>query len=885
VAGLKFGSLFKDVGAGFQDSLAKMGKKFEETFSKSTTDKASFMATADALKTASEAAKAYKAQILAMNEALKMSTAGSKEELDIKEKINETNKELLEIQAHEKTALEALNVEREELIESEMKITKTGKKYKESLDDINNQYEKDIKKLTKDLADGKKSLEDYDKEVGNLQGTLKKKQILAEFQGMSKDLTSATNGAADAITDGIEMVAPELEPIMAIINQTIVAAFDQINELNKSLIDLQRSTGGMITAARLGYDATGNSAKGMMSLKTATLAANVSVEEYDKALKSLAGGGFGQTIGTVQDLTKSSDELQKYGIEASRAMKMYNADLGPAARNLFQNFGKGIGESTQILKESADKAKSLGLNVATMIKNFTDVTDLVGEVYFKTNDEMQKLALVATQLGVSVGTMAHGLTKMNGIIDLFSAQQKSAALGLNMYAKNLAKVYALQKSGQSGSAAKLEFSSLAKDLASQGLIGKGGQVSQHGIATLEGAGVSKDAIAGVQKLAMQAERTGIDIGQLGDTSKLTKMQQLKIAHDEAANIGLEEQFNQITGLVKQSFVDPLAKMFGPALQDLLGRLKLLAEMFNVLVSTIMDLLDAALAPATEIFHQLREIIMDILSPLKNLWVAEKAALTPMINAFRQVGVFVAKFIMMPFRIVGRIIGGVIDVFTKIITVISNKVTPIFDWFADLFKGRGDMLGDVLDGITVAFGYVADFVGGVLEVAFDVLGTVIGWVVSGLKLLWAGLTKAWHVIDKYMVTPIRKVLSPVFQTIVGAIQTVIDGFKGLWEGLTSFGKWLYKWFGGSDDETEDVLKPDWNTILGANGSLGAELATPGIPRMAGGGFVEKPTDTMAKAKIEAAAQTALPAPMSKTNVTINTKVDGVISNEQSVKKPV
>lgn len=880
--GLKFGSLFKDVGAGFQDSLTKMGKKFEDTFSKSTSDKASFMAAAEALKSAGDASKAYKTQIVALEDELKKTTAGTKEESEVLTKLRNTRKDLTDSEMAEKISVKALDVEREELIQTEIKGTTTSKKYNKSITDLNTQFDKDLKKLTKDLSEGNIGLEDYDKSLKNMKTDMLKKKALAGLNDTAGAVGEGMDMVGDTIVDGITAAVPELEVAAAFIKQTVVAAFEQINELNKSLIELQRNTGGMITASRLGYDAFGNSAKGMESLKTATIAANVSVGEFADAMKSLSSGTFGQTIGTTQDLANASKDLQEYGIEAAREMKMYGADIGPSVRNLFQNFGKGIGEATKMLKDGADKARALGLNAAAFVKNFTEVTDLVGEVYFKTSEEMQKMALIATQLGVSVGTIGKGLQKMNSVTDLFSKQQKNAALGLDVTAKALSKIYALRQSGQGGEAAKLEFASLAKDLQRQGLAPKG-QVSQQGIATLEAAGVTKDAIAGIQKLAMQAERTGVDVGALGDTSKLSKMQQLKLAHDEAANMTLEEQFNQITGLVKQSFIDPWAKIFGPVLKGLLTEIKPMAEMFSTLVSTIMAVVDTALAPLMEVFNQVTAAVSDVLTPLSNLFKTLQSALAPVLNVSKQMGIFIVKFIMNPFRIVGRIIGGVIDVVSKVVKVISDKLSPIFTWLSDMFSSGGGVIEDVLDGITTAYGYIADVVGGVLSVAFDVLGGILKVIVGVFKTLWQAVVKAWQVFQKYVIEPIKKFLAPVFEWLGQAIQPVIDLFKWLWEKLKDFGNWLAKWFGGKDEKASGPVATDWEAVLGKSTGL---QNTPMIPTAAGtAGYVEKPAATFEEARAKQAGGTNITGGGIQNNITVTTNVDGLISNQNTIKKPV
>jgi len=870
MAGLKFGSLFNDVGAGFKKSLDAMGKSFEKTF-KTTADTGGIDKAAAALKKLSAEAQAAADHARDLAGEFARGNGTMKDVLD-------AEKAATAAAEKEKEAVEDLTKSREDIIDTESKAVGISKKYKSSIADINAEFDKSIKAI---VEDSKLSQASRDEALKNLKADTFKKKSMAMFTDTDAAMADGMNSVSNAITSGIETIAPELAPFMAVIEHSIGDAFKQVLELNDSLVKLQRATGGVITSAKLGYDAFGNSTKGMMSLKTATIAANVSMGEFDDAMKSLSSGGFGQTIGAAQDLSKSQEDLSKYGIEAARAMKMYGADLGPSVRNLFQNFGKGIGEATTLLKDGADKARSLGLNAAAFVKNFEGVTDLVGEVYFSTTEEMTKMAMIATQLGVSVGAMSKGLIKMNGITDLFSQQQKMAALGLDTTAKALSKIYALKQQGKGGEAARVSFAAMAKDMQKQGMT-KGGAVTQQGIATLEAAGVDKEAIAGIQKLAQQAERTGIDVGQLGDTSKLSRMQQLKLAHDEAANITLEEQFGQITGLVKQAFIDPLAKLFGPIMKGILNVLKPLADIFSSVISTVMDVISIALTPLIEAFTQVSDLLSDVFTPLAGLFSTLKNALTPVFTALKGLGTFVVQFLMVPFRIIGKVIGGLFSVISSVVKVIGEKLAPVFEWFSDLFSSGGGVISNVLDTITTAFGWLGDLLGGVVGTAFEVLGKILGGVVSVFKFLWKGVQAVWDVFNKYIIQPISTVLGPVFDWLGDILSPVIDTFKALWDGIMDLVDWIESFFGGGKAETaSQQFATNWDEVLGKQ----TEMATPTTPTATAGtgGFVAAPSATIEAAN--ANQNYVAPQGGTKTNITVNTKVDGVISNEQSVKRPV
>lgn len=686
-----------------------------------------------------------------------------------------------------------LSKETEDIIDIETKTTTSGKKYAKSISDINGDYTKGVKKT---LENTKLSAKDREKELAKLKKTRMSEQMSAMWTDTEGAVKAGADNVSAIITEGIVAIAPELAPFMAIIEESIGAAFKQVIELNDSLIKLQRATGGMITVSRLGFDAFGNSTSGMQSLKTATIGANVSIGEFDAAMSNLASGGFGQTIGTTQDLSKAQQDLSKYGLEASRAMKMYGADLGPSVRNLFQNFGKGIGEATDLLKDGADKAKQLGLNAKEFVKNFEGVTDLIGEVYFVTTNEMQKMATIATQLGVSVGTMAKGLIKMEHITDLFTNQQKMAALGLDTTAKALSKIYALRMQGKGGEAAKVEFASLAKDMQKQGMT-KGGQVTQQGIMTLEAAGVTKDAIAGIQKMAMMAEKTGIDVGQLGDTSKLTKMQQLKIAKEEAANMTLEEQFGQITGLLKQTLIDPLAAVFGPILKTLLN-------IGTAMITFFQPLVMAGIAVARFVTG------FDFL-----------------INIIDGIGIAFSNFtatVQLAYKSIND----------DLIQPVANFLAPAFKMLSSMFTGLGTLIGNVLLPVLTAYAafQIHQFMWSKVKwtwekakFGWDKMMFVVSKAASIAQVMWQWLQVAGLIAMYAIETLLTGGLNLIIPVIVALGAALIYWWDEIIGAFKTAYDWIMSWF-SSDTETKGTgnYKTNWDEVLGTT-------PTPNTPNAA------------------------------------------------------
>lgn len=721
-------------------------------------------------------------------------------------------------------------------------LNKTGnsiRKMNGSFEDVENSYKASLKSLIESGQDTEQALDaiKFEKLIGNLNAGL--------FNSKTDDLLKKGGEMlGSAVGEGLSKT---LGPIGMVVGKAFEVAFNQALELNTALTNLQRSMGGVVSASQLGFDALGNSSKGMSSLASQAIAANVSVDQFGDAIKSL-GPTFGQTIGMTADLGKSQKDLAKFGIAAAQAQKLYGANIGPSVAKLSQNFGKSIGEATDVMMKGAEAAKSLGLNVGEFAKNFEAVADMVGEVYFRSTEAMQQMAMIATQLGTSVAAIAGAIPKMKGINDLFKQQQNMAALGMSSTAASLGKIYALQKQGRSDEAAKLALSSQAKDLVKQGLVDDKGGISQQGIATAEAAGMGKEQIEALQKMALQAQRTGLSFDQLGGQVQLTKQQQKTLDKDMQNSMSLNEQAAQIVGGLKQSLVDPIAELIGPLMKSLMNAIQPLAKALGSAVRIVLDIFDPLVGGVTEIFNQISLAYQDVWNPIANLFKGVGDTFGGFMNVLKSIGKFITAVLFIPFRILGKIIGGVISVFAKIWQVIAEKLSPIFDKLSGLFEGGGTMIEDALGLITDAFGWLANLIGGAV-------GFVLDGLVGALSGLWDGVILVIDIL--------KNVLEP-FTWLKDIIKDVVDWFNNLI---------------GSDDG--EALTPVDLRTAGFSGA--AEAVTPNVP-IASAAIDFGKNDQAAEAKRlekEANMQFTNTAPV---NVTTNVKTDGLFNNAQQIKSP-
>jgi len=699
---LKFGSLFDGLGAGFESALDGVAKKFA-----SKVDASGFEEASGAIDDTAKAAAAAATQIVNLEDQLTRTTAGTAEYIRIEKELNSVKEQAKTLSEQQKDHEQNLNKEKQKTIDSLGKEINTRSRHQNTLSNIQAQFEKDQTELFNSFRAGSDDVNQLKKDLAKLELKTLGKNLGAQLSSgdVQGTMNAAGNFAANTFQNALTKVLPPgMSQVAGFITDRLVDAFGQVMELNKELVNLERSTGGVVSAAKLGYDAMGNSAEGFKSLKTAAVEANISVEEFSGAMKSLVNAGFQE--GILGAIKPATEELQAFGVQAARMQKMYNADLGPAVAKFMNDFGMKMGDAANFVGNAADKAQSLGLNVQGFMENLTAVANLAGEVYFKSREEMQKMATIASQLGVSVNTLASGLVKMTNMNDLFSQQQKAASLGLSSLSKNLGQVYALQKTGRGGEAAKLQVTSIAQDLAKQGLINKEGQVSQQGIETLSAAGLDKEAIAGIQKMAREAQQSGIALSKLGDTSKLTKEEQERLAAVQKANMTIGERMNVAWQGFLQKIIDPIANILGPVIDGLATSIAWVIEALTPIAPIILG----ALIPViwTVATTLLAGFVPPLIAAAIGLW-AMVSPLLPLIAAFAAVA---------------AVVWLVVEYWEEIVDWISDAIQPLIDGFVWLWE--------VLDEYVIS--PITEF----LSPAFEFLGEVIDGLVAPFKWLWEQL---------------------------------------------------------------------------------------------------------------------------------------------------
>ena len=635
-------------------------------------------------------------------------------------------------------------------------------------DRIQEQLQKAIK--TRMSANGNE--QDFLKERNKL---LQNAKILANAKAAFAAADDVMGTMADSVASGagkiFGAVFPEFEALAVIIEEVVGRAIKQITELNNALIGMTRSTGGIVTAAGLGYEATGNMKGGMESLKTAALRANVSVKEYGDALGNLFQGPMGQVVGMKTDLKNAGDELNKYAMTSAKMMKLWGVDISGTVQGLTMNYGMSVRGATDATENFAYAAKRLGLNMATAVKNLQRVTELTNKFYFKSISGMSNMAMLATQLGVSVDGLTGGAVKMNSITDVFSKQQEMSALEMGNYANNLAKIYAARQTGRVDEAARMEMMSLYKDMSQRGMTDKRGQVTQRGITTLDAAGISDEQITALNRMGKVLQDTGLSIEeQMKPLKGLSPEKQATRMKMERENRTMGESANMIGGQLIAAIIDPISAILGPPLKALMGGIESIVSALSAMWKVVNQVWMA--------FSGLGQIISFLQGFFEGFYDQVTSAFDSLKGAFED---------------------------------LSAKLKPITDFVVNVFKTLGKWLGNIVGWlIMLPFKVLYYVLLGVIK--------VVGWVVDGLKLLWNGLKWVGNGLIKVF-KPLIDIIKSLWNAISDFIDWIISWIPGM----------------GKPEETADKMKTGitdavWKDIFGnvkgkaAAGSTG----TPGTP---------------------------------------------------------
>lgn len=408
--------------------------------------------------------------------------------------------------------------------------------------------------ITEEL-EGSKGFKGLAKQMGS---SLGETQVLGVSLG---DMATAMGGGAIAV-GLLATMAAELTRM----------TYEMMKEQNEGMVNLERSTGGMITASKLGADRFGQMEGGITTLTDAARWANVSFEQFADSLTTFTKSTGGNIVGSG-DIAKQKTAMVDLGIWGARIKKLYGTDIIPAVSTLFRNWGQdSVMALTDMMHDGVMEAKAQGLDPEQFAKNMEDVGKLAGKLSFKGGVKgMKDMAMYATKMGTSVDSIADGFTDMGSFTDIFEKQAKMAAMGFNNLGASLGRVYGQRMSGDALGAYQTEKSAVLQDVMQKGGVDESGEINTMGVKSLEAIGWKQEQIAELQKASIAVKQYGLSVKQAtGPLEEFPDSVKAAMLANEMNNKTLGEQWDQSIGNFKAGITDFLALGLKPALDWLTG---------------------------------------------------------------------------------------------------------------------------------------------------------------------------------------------------------------------------------------------------------------------------------------------------------------------------
>ena len=404
------------------------------------------------------------------------------------------------------------------------------------------------------------------------------------FKGLSTNL-GATAAQTEVLGTSVGEFLGAIEAgpaALVAVAATVVAevskmTYEMMQEQNEAMIKLERATGGLASAATLGTNRFGKLEGSISTIGDVTRRANISLEEFSDAMTAFYADGGGHTMGTG-DLRQRKTAMMDSGAWGARIKKLYGADIIPAIRTLFQNWGQdGIMSLTDMMHDGVMQAKAEGLDPEQFAKNMNDVAKMSGKLTFKNGVKgMKEMAMYATKMGVGVEDIANGFSEMNSFTDIFENQARLGAMGFNTLGASQGKVFGQRMQGDATGAYMTELGSIVQDLQNRGGVdSKTGDLTAQGQFMLgpNGLKYSQEQIQAVINVTHGMKKWNMSLKDaIKPMAEWPESIKEAMKAQERANRTLSEQWAITTGEFKAAVTDRLALLFGPFLESLANKL-------------------------------------------------------------------------------------------------------------------------------------------------------------------------------------------------------------------------------------------------------------------------------------------------------------------------
>lgn len=765
----------------------------------------------------------------AFNEAAAPMAQAAENMKKLNKEINDLNE--LYIKAEKKNDRGTMRTTKEKLTKLEHELSKTDKAFAEMSDKFAKKFNLSNKEID---AINDSVMENHDAIIKNS----------GMVERATEGLTSIFRGGTESFMTNTARFAASF----GIMAEAFGLAIRQMDELNKKLVQFNRTMSLGFSNEALGMDLYGNSPTG--SLETVTGINNISKDEFLNAFKTFSKG---QTLGSTQNLKEQQEDMRKFGVQAGQLSKFYGvqmATINSITTSLVYNFGAKVSDLNKILEDGKTAAMQAGVSVSQYFERLKEATDLVGEKYVAGGiNGLQNLALYATRTDQSVKSIMASSERMKDFLGQYEQQNKAAALGMYNTSRNFARIWGLNMTGQQDKANMVMNSNLVKDITARGMVDKNNRINQVGMRTLTEMGMSKEEITTLQRLIIAQKEHGLTIEQLNEPYKQNLAIQWKINKFERENLTVSEKLNKIWANVKSIIVDPIVSVLAPVFDTLLNVTSSLVGIIGTILKPVIwtvGMFGKGLSWAGNIISGTFGIIENGFDKLSGMWNTLQDHFDPVTKVLGavvgglialQVASYAAARSMWLSSIGNAISGGGKSFMGKAGSWLSNNRTigrfmgtraggwvskagqflspkNITKAAGGAWKGIGagllvDLAGSALGSkrggeggkkISNAFGSAGSIISGAA------LGAELGTIVPGIGNLVGGVTGAvvgsWDKIENIWTDGSGNLFTNILDSGMAIMQTLGDGAKEIWDWITD-----------NDPEEEEQKKRNRSAALG------------------------------------------------------------------------
>lgn len=714
----------------------------------------------------------------------------------------------------------------------------------------------------------------------------------------NKKYSTSLYGLNNTIKNGAEgmvHIAKDFFAEFGFMGQAIGLALEQMVELNKKLVEFNRSMSLGFSNNLLGMDLYGNSSIG--SLATISGSNNLSEDQYLAAFSGLAKGNAlnGANVGGTRDITK-------FGIETAQISKFYGVSmetLTQTSTNLIYTYGMKIKEVSKVFDDGKRAAIGAGVSVKNYFQNLREATDLVGQEYVSGGVQgLSNLALYASKTDQSISSIMKTASAFKDYTTSFEKQNTAAAFAMQNTAQQTSKIWSLEFMGRKQEADQLFKGSVVKDVIANGMIDKNNVLNGRGMRTLEGMGMDQEQIKSIQKLITMQKQYGITIDQLNNKEKQSLDIQAKIQQFEYKNLTISEKFQSMWAKLKGAIIDPLASIISPIFDIVMNVLGTTVDvltpilkvfgypllMLGKLLTKVSEAIGSVLSKISAFANKFTVSMDDsvsglgrfsktILAAIGGFMLFKKDGLLSMGRAAvagtskifstgGRIGSIIASgkgSLLNPGSMAGNAGRGIVRSGAGALGKIKNLSSGLKGFgIGAIATIGGDMLGnavggkggDAISNIASAAG-----TGAMIGSVIPVVGTAVGALIGGVAgLVYSSKDK----IASVWADSSKNVFEKIWGTYAALWETIYDGFKGIWD-------WAKGLFSDDDKEKFEANK----AASEAANPYAAMKALDDVQRVVD--YRTKEDTSFQKEANQAAAMQQVFAP----NITIKQSFDGTI----------